>query len=313
MASWTPRRIRRSLAGTAVTTAVLAISLAGPAASAQPMASADGSPGRQDTIDVQLLSVTDYHGALAPGNTTITDSAGNQYLVGGGAYLATHFDRLSEGQQNSFRLTAGDSISSAPAYDQWHRNEPTVEFLNHIQLDLNVIGNHEFDHSAEFLTDHIGKGKCLFGEPDVDSCFVDSQGERFKGSDFPHVSANFVERDSLKPIAPPYVVRQVRADRTGTVPVAFIGVTFQRDGNLETQSYQPGLLGLDAVETANKYADELDRRGVKAIVLSIHEGGNHAGQFDNCVDPAGPLFDIAAQLSPSIDVVIGGHTHRAFN
>jgi hypothetical protein len=39
-------------------------------------------------------------------------------------------------------------------------------------------------------------------------------------------------------------------------------VTFQRNGNLETQSYQPGLLGIDAVETTNRYAEELDAMGV---------------------------------------------------
>ncbi|WP_197698227.1 bifunctional metallophosphatase/5'-nucleotidase [Micromonospora viridifaciens] len=293
--------------------ALLAVGFPLQAAAQEGATAPDDATGRKGTVPVQLLNITDYHGALVATNSTLSDSAGNQYLVGGGAYVAAHLDRLAAGHKNSLRISNGDAISSAPAYDQWHRNEPSVEFLNHIGVDLNVIGNHEFDHSAEFLFNHLDKGKCMFGEEDVDSCFVDSQGERFRGSDFPYISANFVERDSGKPVAPPYVIKQVRDGTGASVRVAVIGVTFQRDGNLETQSYQPGLLGLDAVETTNKYADELDRRGVKAIVLSIHEGGSHSGAFDNCVNPRGDVFNMLGQISPKVDAIITGHTHSAFN
>lgn len=318
MNRWKAQHGRLGTLTAMVASAVLAVGMGVPVAQADPPGPPSTvppvtPPGYNRSIDVQLLSITDYHGALVPGNTTITDSAGTRYQVGGGAYLAAHFDRLSEGERNSFRFTAGDSISSAPAYDQWHRNEPAVEFLNHIGIEFNTIGNHEFDHSAEFLIEHIGKGNCMFGEPDVDSCFVNSQGEEFAGSDFPHLTANFVDRETMQPLTDPYVIKYVRGATGRRVPIAFLSVTFQRNGNLETQSYQPGLLGLDAVETANKYAEELDRKGVKAIVLSIHEGGDHSGRFDNCVDPTGPLLDYAGAISPRIDAIVGAHTHQAFN
>jgi 5'-nucleotidase len=290
-----------------VTAAVLTMSMAGPATGAE------HQERSRPPLDVQLLSIADYHGSLVPTNSTIDGPDGDKILVGGGPYLASHLDRLSAGKRNSFRFTAGDSISSSPAYDQWHGSEPTIEFLNHIGIEFNNVGNHELDVSPEYLVDHIWHGRCLSDEPDVDGCFVDSAGKTFAGSNFPHSTANIVLRRTLEPFTPPYVIREVRAPGGPPVSVAFLNLTFQHNGDIETQSHQPTLLGLDMLETANTYAQKLDRMGVKTIVAAVHEGGEQDGPFNGCVNPRGPLIDFARDASPLIDVIVGGHTHRQFN
>jgi 5'-nucleotidase len=52
---------------------------------------------------------------------------------------------------------------------------------------------------------------------------------------------------------------------------------------------------------------------VQAIVAVIHEGGDAEGGYDDCRNPRGAIFDIARELDAAIDIVLSGHTHRAYN
>jgi 5'-nucleotidase len=56
---------------------------------------------------------------------------------------------------------------------------------------------------------------------------------------------------------------------------------------------------------------ELKARGVEAIVVLIHEGGFPTG-YNECPGISGPIVDIVRKFDPAVDVVIGGHTHRAY-
>jgi 5'-nucleotidase len=67
------------------------------------------------------------------------------------------------------------------------------------------------------------------------------------------------------------------------------------------------------VDAANRAAAALKAQGVNAIVVSMHEGGQQGGLYDECKNPTGPIFDAARALSPDIDVILGGHWHTAFN
>jgi 5'-nucleotidase len=78
-----------------------------------------------------------------------------------------------------------------------------------------------------------------------------------------------------------------------------------------------GLTFLDEASTANTYAAQLKRRGVQAIVLLIHEGGQQTSSAavdpNGCTNFSGSLKPILGRLSPDIKVVITGHTHRFYN
>lgn len=106
MERWKPGYGRVAALRTAVASAALATVASAPAAQADPPGQ---PPGKDRSTDVQLLNITDQHGALVPGNATLNDSEGTQHVVSGGAYLAAHFDRPSEGRENSYRFTTGDS------------------------------------------------------------------------------------------------------------------------------------------------------------------------------------------------------------
>jgi 5'-nucleotidase len=72
-----------------------------------------------------------------------------------------------------------------------------------------------------------------------------------------------------------------------------------------------GLSTLDEADAINavipEFADNAD-----VIVAVIHEGGfGHAGAND-CENLSGPIVDIAERLDSRVDVLVTGHTHRAY-
>ncbi len=262
-------------------------------------------------VDVQLLSLTDFHGYITPQNNaadgTIKDAQGNTLVVGGAPYVATHLGKLREGHRNTVTFSNGDNFSGWPTEVSYHADEPTIEFLNKIGVEFTSVGNHELDRSLEFLRDHMGKGEC-FGEIGVDSCFTDSDGRQFHGADFAFSTANITEKGDTRPVLQPYVIKRFQG-----MPVGFINLTTPTTVDGST-SYQPSLDNLPLVETAGKYAAILKRRGVEAIVANVHEGGSAGADYNGCADPMnGPIWDFARNASPDIDVIVTGHWHAYFS
>ncbi|MFD9947512.1 bifunctional metallophosphatase/5'-nucleotidase [Nonomuraea sp. NPDC059023] len=270
----------------------------------------DSASGRR-SVDVQLLSLTDFHGYIRPhadaGNGTIKDAQGNTIVVGGAPYIATHLNNLRQGRRNTVTFTTGDSFSGWPPEVARLADEPTIEFLNKIGVDFSAVGNHELDISLEFLRDHMGRGKC-FGQRGLDSCFTDSDGRRFRGARFDFSAANVTRKGSTRPVLKPYVIKYFQG-----VPVGFINLTTTTTVDGST-SFQPSLDNLPLVETADKYVAELKRRGVEAIVANVHEGGTAGDVYDRCnANPTGPVIDFARQASAEIDAIVTGHWHAPFN
>ncbi|WP_083934092.1 discoidin domain-containing protein [Kribbella catacumbae] len=257
-------------------------------------------------IPVQLLSLTDLHGYLSETeNLTIAGPSGS-LAVGGAAYLKAHLDKLRAGQPNSFLIGSGDQFSGWPDYTQAFANEPTIEVLNAFGMDFDVAGNHEFDRELPFLRRMV-TGAC-YGKPGFDTCFPDSTGRPFHGTDYAYHAANVVNADSKQPVLPPYWIAQAGTARIGVIGLGFPGTP------TETLSIkQAGLEFQGLVEAANRAAAELKAQGVNAIAVSIHEGGQQGGLFNDCKNPTGPIFDAARAMSPDIDVILGGHWHTAFN
>ncbi|WP_405851782.1 bifunctional metallophosphatase/5'-nucleotidase [Streptomyces sp. NBC_00090] len=297
------RRIGVIAAGTA---------LVGGALSVTP-ASAD------NTVDVQLLNITDFHGYLRPPTAgqggSIPAGDGSPVTVGGAAYLATHLKGLRSGHANSVLFSSGDNFAGWPFEVDAFQDEPTIEVLNKPGVRFSAMGNHELDVSPDFLVKHMEQGRC-FGTVGVDSCFTDSTGRRFHGADFDFQSGNIVSARTGRPIVDPYRIEWFRGAGGKRVPVGFITTTVEGSVTNST-SYQPGLRALDQARTINRYSKELKRRGVEAIVLNVHEGGSPkfpltAGHND-CDGVFGPVFDLAKKVTPEVDAIVTGDWHWRFN
>ena len=166
------------------------------------------------------------------------------------------------------------------------------------------MGNHEFDEGAAELL-RIQDGGC---HP-TDGC---GDGTPYDGADFRYLSANAFVTETGEPLLAPYAIEKVDGVRIG-----FIGMTLEGTKAIVSQQGVAGLEFADEVETANRYARELHEKGVKSIVVLLHEGGVQTGpdawDVNGCSALTGPIVDIANGLDEKIDVVVSGHTHQAYN
>jgi 5'-nucleotidase len=288
-----PRRARRVAAAVAAT---LAVTLAGAtvAADAKPDAKTKPRPG---DVQVQLLAFNDFHGHL---ETSTPGSLAGQ-PAGGSEYLASHLERLREGHQNSLTVAAGDLIGGSPFLSGLFHDEPAVESLNAMGLDVSGVGNHEFDEGVDELL-RMQNGGC---HP-VDGCYFEDAP--YPGADFDWLAANVTNDETGETALPPYWVKKLKGARIG-----FIGMTLEGTDSLVAQSGIRGWSFQDEVKTANALVPELQRKGVEAIVVLLHEGGLQSGGYNDCEGISGPVVEIADGLDPAIDAVITGHTHQAYN
>ncbi|MEV5808108.1 bifunctional metallophosphatase/5'-nucleotidase [Streptomyces parvulus] len=313
------RRRRRTGVLLAAATVVTAGALAAAAlpASANADANRHGhghGHGQSRYQDVQLLSFNDLHGNLEPpagssGRVTEVQPDGTTKTIdaGGVEYLATHLREARKGNRYSVTAAGGDMVGASPLLSGLFHDEPAIEALNQLDLDVTSVGNHEFDEGAKELA-RLQKGGC---HP-TEGCYTD---KRFKGADFPYLAANVLDEKTRKPILKPYWVWKKNG-----VKVGFIGVTLEGTPNIVSAEGVKGLSFKDEVETINKYAKELQRQGVKSIVALIHEGGFPASTSYNydCDAPgagdgvSGPIVDIAKNITPQVDALVTGHTHNAY-
>ena len=309
-----PRRLvaGAGVAGLALLTAALPTASAGAADRHHPH---HHKPQPARTVAGTLLAFNDFHGNIDPpagsGGVVATQSTTTppttvNVPAGGVEYLAHWVKELrAEAKKTSkyvYTVAAGDLVGASPLVSAAFHDEPTVEEMNSLGLDITSVGNHEFDEGVDELL-RLQKGGC---HP-TDGC---QDGDGFAGADYPMLAANVVRKSNGKPILPPYKIRKV-----GKVEVGFVGMTLEGTPSIVNPNGIRTVDFLDEVQTANKYAAELKRKGVKAIVLLLHEGGSQAAPNNTpaaCNTFTGPVVDIVRGLDPAYGVVISGHTHQPY-
>jgi 5'-nucleotidase len=289
---------------------------------------------------VQLLAINDLHGHLAPNTpgtiqigccNPVFNSSGVQtgwtqktVPAGGIAYLAAHIKALRATNPNTITVGAGDMIGASPLVSALFHDEPTIEALNGMGLDVTGVGNHEFDEGVdELLRMRYGNQQGGDGCHPVDGC---QDGTPFGGSIFEYLAANVFYKGTNQTILPPYEVHKV-----GNTKIAFIGLTFEGTPTVVTPSAVEGLEFRPEISTVNGLVNQLrNSQGVKAFVVLLHQGGTQRPpappaspatqpngdeytDVNRCVNFSGPEMEqIAAGLDPRVSVIISAHTHQPY-
>jgi 5'-nucleotidase len=246
------------------------------------------------TVHLQILAINDFHGNIA----TSSSSFGG---VGRADYLAANIKAREEGVRNSIFVSAGDMIGASPLISALFHDEPTIEAMNLMGLAINAVGNHEFDEGpAELLRMQYG------GSHPVDG---DLDGDPFLGADFRFLAANVTVDDNKgRTIFPPFKIKNFQG-----VKVAFIGMTLEGTPTIVTPSGVEGLTFHDEAETVNALVPRLQEKGIEAIVVLLHEGGQSNGGPQDCGTAlTGPIAEIVPQFDDAVDLVIAGHTNDEF-
>lgn len=286
----------------------------------------DANAGKADAasqVEIKLLGINDFHGQLSTGRRVANRP------VGGAAVLGAYLRAAQSGMERDTTIVhAGDHVGASPPASALLQDEPAISFLNLLantecryaepenerdneadnrrdKTNCNIVGtlgNHEFDEGQTEMRRLVRGGNHAKGP------FLESP---YRGARFPYVSANVVDKTTGEPIFAPYTVR-----RMAGVPVAFIGAVLKETPTIVTPTGIANLRFLDEATAINRYVAELKADGVRAIVVTIHQGGrqpNYLGATKPTAAVTGAVADIVAQLDDEVDVVISGHAHAFTN
>ena len=222
----------------------------------------DQSGKPRDEVELRIIAINDFHGHIA----TSSDSFGG---VGRADYLAANVAAARANAQNSVFVSAGDLIGASPLISALFHDEPTIEAMNLIGLEINAVGNHEFDEGlAELQRMQHGGPHPVDADPD---------GNPFAGADFQFLAANVIDETTGRVIFPAYAVRDYQG-----ISVAFIGMTLEGTPSIVTRSGVAGLTFRDEAETVNALVRDLQEGGIESIIVLLHEGGSSDGGQNDC-------------------------------
>jgi 5'-nucleotidase len=271
---------------------------------------------KKDYVQLDLLALNDFHGNLQPPS----GSSGqiNTTKAGGAAYLANLLNRERKKSRAAgatpLTVAAGDLIGASPLLSAAFHDEPTIKAMNQMHLDVSSVGNHEFDEGVTELL-RMQRGGCLPDGPNgvngQNSC---PGGQDFKGADFRYLGANVAWKNRAGHPRPtpfrPYQIFRVEGQK-----VAFIGMTLEGTPAIVSQAGIADVQFNDEIATANALVPKLRKKGVKSIVVLLHEGVTPTDPtaYNSCTGVSGAGLAIAQGLSPQIDAVVSGHTHQPYN
>ncbi|MEN6610719.1 MAG: bifunctional metallophosphatase/5'-nucleotidase [Methanoregulaceae archaeon] len=270
--------------------------------------------GGDNFVKVRILAVNDFHGQLPSGKSL------NHTPVGSSPVLASYLRSEMARDDVSATVLAlpGDLVGASPPDSGLLLDEPAILTFNtfadtccpatSMSCDkkctvLATFGNHEFDKGVPELLRKLSGGN--------GSTTIPHLIDPYPGSRTTYVCSNVVWTINATPVAQPYVIREVDG-----IPIAFIGADTVLTTGLEMPANIEGVSFLNETESINRYVKEVQRTGVHAIVVLLHEGGNqdaYEGFTRTGTNVTGRITGIVAGLDPDVDVILSGHTHNFTN
>ncbi|MDO4901483.1 bifunctional UDP-sugar hydrolase/5'-nucleotidase [Actinomyces sp.] len=256
--------------------AVAGSSVGGPVVVAAPLegmlAGSGGADAVAAPVTINLLGISDFAGHI---ERVSSQSEGAQFVTDPGAItLACEVAAVRAAQPDTLLVSTGDNVGGSAYISSVLEDQPTIDILGAIDLDVTAAGNHEFDRGAKDLATR------LLGALDA-----------------PVLAANVTGNDALSAEGDGDGVWTTEVDGA---TVGFVGLTTDSLPSLVTESALEGLEVTDLVETANaraaalKDGDAANGEADVVIVLAHEDAEVYAGRFNG-----------------SVDAVFGGHTHAA--
>ncbi|MBY5033930.1 bifunctional metallophosphatase/5'-nucleotidase [Streptococcus gallolyticus] len=274
-----------------------------------------GSVAAADQVNVQILGVNDFHGALTSTGSAYMENGQKVSGAGTAALLSSYLNQAENDFLNnnaggvSIRVQAGDMVGASPANSGLLQDEPTVKIFNAMKFQYGTLGNHEFDEGLdEFHRIMTGQAPT----PGQFASVVDSYPH--EASQQSIVIANVVDGNGNVPFADwkPYDIKEIQVGET-TEKIGFIGVVTGEIPNLVLKKHYENYTFLNEAETIVKYAKVLRDQGVKAIVVLAHIPATSSA--DQAQGEMATIMQNVQAKDPenSVDIVFAGHNHMYTN
>lgn len=228
-------------------------------------------------IEVDVVTINDFHGRLEASRSSA-----------GAAVLGGLVRQLEAANPNTLFISAGDNIGASTFTSFIQDDQPTIDVLNAIGLDVSALGNHEFDQ----------------GRDDLDSRVIPN-------SDFPYLGANIYEKGTSTPAYREYEIIEVDG-----VDIGFISVLTT---NMPALVSPTGIATLDfgdmtaaAVRVADQLRDGDAANGeADVIILLSHEGAPSTSL--EAATGSGDFADLVNGVLGKVDALVSGHTHLQYD
>jgi len=190
------------------------------------------SQNTTDLVNLQILTINDFHGALVENGKNPGAAKIAQYLK----------DMKDENPNGTLILSAGDMFQGSPDSNLLY-GKTVVQVMNAIGFDAMTIGNHEFDWGVDILKERIAQ------------------------SHFPYISANILDKNTGKSanFLKPYVI----FEREG-IKIAVIGLTTPETAYKSNPKVVSAYLFEDPAKTVNALMPELKQKGADVIIILSH-------------------------------------------
>ncbi|MBM7520090.1 ExeM/NucH family extracellular endonuclease [Nocardioides nitrophenolicus] len=229
--------------------------------------------------EIQVIGTNDFHGRLLP-------DGGN---AAGAAPFATAVKELRDENPNTVFVAAGDLVGASTFESFIQDDEPTIDALNAMGLEVSAAGNHEFDRG-----------------------YADLEGRIRDRADWEYIAANL-----------DYPAGTPEADKLAEswtktidgVKVGFVGAVTEDLPGLVNPAGLGGITVDDVVDSVNAEAERLvTEESTDLVILLVHEGAptTDCGS-SSFTDPATVWGNIVQNTSSDVDAIISGHTHLAYN
>jgi len=188
----------------------------------------------KDLVQLQIVSINDFHGALA-------ESGKNP----GAAKLITYIEKVrGQNPEGSILVSAGDMFQGSPDSNLLY-GKTVVDVMNYAQFDAMTLGNHEFDWGIGVLKQRISQ------------------------SAFPYICANVIDKRTGKPadFVKPYSVLERKGVKIGIIGIATPETAYKTNPKMiENYTFA------DPVTTVKKLIPVLKKQGVQIIIALTHLG-----------------------------------------
>ncbi|KPJ11542.1 5'-nucleotidase [Papilio machaon] len=189
--------------------------------------------------ELNIIHYNDFHAHFDEISPTGGICNPDETCIGGFARLYTAVKQLQEAEPDSLLLNAGDTFQGTIWYN-FLRWNVTQHFMNMLDHDAHVLGNHEFDHGVEGLLPYL---------------------ERLNS---PMLGANV--NTTFEPELGKYVKNHIVVERRGR-KIGIIGVLLR-----QFSAPIGRVIMEDELPAVNREAAELTAQGVDIIVLLSHVG-----------------------------------------
>ncbi|WP_308797427.1 choice-of-anchor I family protein [Agromyces silvae] len=235
--------------------------------------------GDTDASSLQLLSINDFHGRLE-------QDLGSG--LPGAAVLAGAVEQLRSEHPNTVFASAGDNIGASTFTSFSQQDQPTIDALVAMDLEVSSVGNHEFDAGYRDLVDRV----------------IPAYGDAGLA-----LGANVYLKGTQTPALDEYKIVE-----TGGVKVGYIGTVTEQTDSLVAPDRIDEIEFGSQLEAANRVAAQLrdgDASNGEAdvIVLLAHDGSEETS-CDVVANEDSVYGELVREASADIDAIFSGHTHK---